>query len=67
MLVSRSEKTSTAEDILFESNLDLIEKTRFLAHQPVVTPSQHLKFLSLLGIGLKSSRSRSVLTNCANT
>ena len=42
--------------VFFEGDLDLIEETRFLAHQSIVIPSQHLKFLSRLGIGLKSSK-----------
>src|SRR4029077_9072577 len=46
--------------VLFEGDLDLIEKPRFLTHEPLVIPSEHRKFLRLYRVGLKSSKMRMI-------
>src|ERR671924_1363608 len=46
--------------ILFERHLDLIKQPRFLAHQPVVIASEHLKLLGLLGIRPKRLQMRMI-------
>src|SRR5262245_48777340 len=42
--------------VLFESDPDLIEKPRFLTHKSLVIPTEHLKFLCLCRVRLKSSK-----------
>jgi hypothetical protein len=44
--------------VLFESNPDLIEETGFLTHESLVISTEHLKFLGLHRVGLKSSKMR---------
>src|SRR5574341_578563 len=42
--------------VLFERDLELIEQPSFLAHQAVVIPSEQLKLLGLMGVGLQRSQ-----------
>src|SRR5262245_28510626 len=42
--------------VLFEGDPDLMKKPRFLTHESLVIPTEHLKFLRLHRAGLKSSK-----------
>ena len=45
-----------ARIIFFERYPNLIEQPRFLTPQPMLIPSEHLKLLSVIGVGLKRSQ-----------
>jgi hypothetical protein len=46
--------------VLFEGDLDLIEKPGFLARESLVIPTEHFKFLRRYRVGLKSSKMRMI-------
>src|SRR5574337_614612 len=49
--------------VLFERAIELVEQPTLLAHQAEVIPSDHLKLLGLIGVGLKRSQMRMIGPN----